>query len=59
MGGYHECDNADFEDGYEKVAIYADATGPSHMARSLPNGKWTSKIMKMEDIEHATLAALE
>jgi hypothetical protein len=53
------CDTADLESGFEKIAIYADARGsPSHAARQLENGRWTSKLGVREDIEH-DLHALE
>jgi hypothetical protein len=32
---------------------------PTHMARQLPNGAWTSKCGPEEDITHFTLDALE
>lgn len=32
---------------------------PTHMARQLPNGAWTSKCGANEDIAHFTLDALE
>src|SRR5436190_15245440 len=33
-----------FELGFEKIALFADADGsPSHAARQLPSGLWTSK----------------
>jgi hypothetical protein len=50
--GFERCDDADWEPGVEKLAIFADASGPTHVARQLPNGMWTSKMGKMEDIEH-------
>jgi hypothetical protein len=56
--GYQPCDSPLFEEGLEKLAIYTDAFGPSHVARQCANGYWTSKMGKMEDIEH-TLAGLE
>ena len=57
--GYTVCDAADFEPGVEKLAIYADETGtPTHMARQLPSGHWTSKLGELEDIEHLTLGQL-
>ena len=31
----------------------------THIARQLPNGRWTSKFGNWEDIEHTTLAALD
>ncbi len=40
------------ESGVDKVAIYGDADGYTHAARQLPNGKWTSKIGELQDIEH-------
>ena len=58
--GYEVCDDGRFEQEYEKVAIYADSTGtPTHMARQLPSGMWTSKLGKLDDIEHRALNALE
>jgi hypothetical protein len=57
---YFICDNGDFEDGYEKVAIFVDDTGePTHAARSLPEKVWTSKMGKGEDIKHRTLREVE
>lgn len=57
--GYRPCDNELVEKGFEKVAIYVDFTGtPTHMARQLNSGKWTSKIGALEDIEHDTLQGL-
>lgn len=42
--GYAVCQEADFEPGFEKVAIFADEKNrPTHAARQLPNGRWTSK----------------
>ena len=39
--------------GFEKVALFADINGvPTHAARQLANGRWTSKLGKAEDIEH-------
>ena len=41
-----------------EVAIYGDADGYTHAARQLPNGRWSSKIGRLQDIEHVTLANL-
>ncbi len=58
--GYTPCDHADLEPGYQKIAIYVDADGlPCHAARQTAEGKWTSKIGELEDIEHGTLESLE
>jgi hypothetical protein len=40
------------EDDYEKIAIYGNEFGPHHVARQLPDGKWTSKCGDEEDIIH-------
>ena len=54
--GYAICQGADFEPGFEKVALFADEKNcPMHAARQLPNGRWTSKLGILEDIEHALL----
>ena len=56
--GYFTCNNSELEEGFQKIAIYAkqdsvdDAGQPTHVARQLLNGKWTSKIGRLEDIEH-------
>jgi hypothetical protein len=51
--GYVVCPGEDLESGFEKVALFADSLGlPSHAARQLPSGRWTSKLGKAEDIEH-------
>jgi len=41
------------EPGMEKIAIFAQGGKPTHMARQLENGRWTSKMGQSEDIEHA------
>lgn len=57
--GYEVCDNGDPQIEYEKVALYANANGPQHMARQLPSGGWTSKLGSEWDIQHSTTKALE
>lgn len=60
MLGYFRCDHAGYEPGFEKIALYLDANGkPTHAARQLGSGKWTSKLGSLEDIEHSTLQSLE
>ena len=56
---FEPCDSGDVEDGWERVAIYALDGIVKHMARQLPNGRWTSKIGDFEDIEHASPGELE
>lgn len=51
--GYSVCDTAGLETGWEKIALYATPDGiPRHAARQLLDGRWTSKLGRMEDIEH-------
>lgn len=56
--GYEVCESAELEADYEKVAVYADADGPTHVARQVESGQWTSKLGLTEDIEHQTLEDL-
>lgn len=58
QAGYEVCGDDSLEDGYEKVAIYAKDGEPTHAARQLSDGRWTSKLRKYEDIEHDLLDAL-
>ncbi|MDI9364568.1 MAG: hypothetical protein QM541_06435 [Flavobacterium sp.] len=56
---YSICDNNLLEIGYEKIAIYATSFGkPTHAARQLSNGFWTSKLGQSVDVTH-TLQAME
>ena len=51
--GYSICQSAAHESAFEKIALYTKPTGrPTHAARQLNSGRWTSKIGRMEDIEH-------
>lgn len=58
--GYSVCSHSRFERGYEKIAIFVDdSKEPTHAARMLSNGAWTSKMGDGEDIEHGTLTVIE
>jgi hypothetical protein len=52
--GFETCADETLEPGYEKVALYGNSSFYTHAARQLPNGKWTSKLGRSEDIEHDT-----
>jgi hypothetical protein len=57
--GYVECDSADHDPEYEKIAIYGDEGVYTHVARQLiEDGSWTSKLGPEDDINHATPEAL-
>lgn len=56
--GFAECDDGTLEEGFEKIALYGNrmpwgSVEPTHAARQLPDGKWTSKLGNLEDITHA------
>jgi hypothetical protein len=57
--GYERCDDPSLEPGWEKIALYAkEGSRPTHAARQLPDGTWTSKLGKDVDIKHGNLEAL-
>lgn len=57
--GYIAGSDASLEDGVEKIALYADANGLwTHVTKQLPDGSWSSKLGKLEDIRHDELEAL-
>jgi len=51
--GYFACKNGAFEIGYEKIALYAKNGRPTHAARMLSDGRWTSKMGRWEDLTHS------
>jgi len=58
--GYVQCNNSDLEDGFEKVVIYTGRDGlPTHMARQLESGDWTSKLGPSFDISHTSVNDLQ
>ena len=58
--GYEQCESRAFEFGYQKVAIYANDLGATHMARQHFWGRgWLSKPGKLEDILHHQLEDVE
>lgn len=50
--GYSPCPSEELEQGIEKIAFFAHGEIPTHAARQLPSGRWTSKLGMREDIEH-------
>ena len=42
--GFSPCSNGSLDPTWEKAAIYATDEGPTHAARQLANGRWTSKL---------------
>lgn len=51
--GFRECRSDSLEPGVDRVAIFAlDEHRPTHAARQLPDGRWTSKLGVLEDVAH-------
>jgi hypothetical protein len=51
--GYVVSDSEDEEAGFQKVALFISDKGvPTHAARQVSSGRWTSKLGKLDDIEH-------
>lgn len=59
LHNYEDCDSDLLESDFEKIAIYANANSPGHVARQKASGVWVSKMGKGCDIEHSTLAGVE
>lgn len=58
--GYKPCESRAFEVGYQKVAIFANEDGVTHMARQHFLGRgWLSKVGDLEDIRHRRLEDVE
>lgn len=51
-GGFSPVNDGTREDGIQKIAIYMLDGEPTHAARQLVSGRWTSKCGENVDIEH-------
>ncbi|MCY4030370.1 MAG: hypothetical protein OXH75_29165 [Acidobacteria bacterium] len=56
--GFESCNSPEIEPGFEKVALFGKAGEFTHVARALESGGWTSKLGRLEDIEHDSLDSL-
>ena len=57
--GYLECEDGSLEPTFEKIVIFTRANYPTHMARQLGSGDWTSKSGTLYDISLQDLKGLE
>lgn len=57
--GYEPCNDGSLETGHEKIAVYVKDGEPTHAARQLASGQWTSKLGRYEDIVHSTPEELQ
>ena len=57
--GYVPCDGELWEIGFEKIVIYCLNGYPTHAAKQLDTGLWTSKLGPSWDVEHRTTGGVE
>lgn len=50
--GFERCDDGSLEAESSKVVLFGSTAYVEHAARQLPDGRWTSKLGREEDIEH-------
>jgi hypothetical protein len=50
--GYRLTTNNEVEPGIEKIALFCKDGKPTHAARQLEDGTWSSKLGNLEDISH-------
>ncbi len=50
--GYSPCREADLQEKFERVAIFANNGKPTHASYQLPSGMWSSKMGNEVDCEH-------
>lgn len=56
--GWERCESRDREEGYDKIAFYADPGGLIKHAARMVLGGWTSKLGPYIDISHRSLECL-
>lgn len=56
--GYDVCTDGSREENIEKIAFFVRFGRPTHAARQLENGNWTTKFGDFEDVEHIDLTCL-
>ena len=57
--GYTPCADGRYESGFEKTAVYARGGVPTHVARQLADGLWSSKLGRDCTVSHATPGGVE
>ncbi|MBC5829215.1 MAG: hypothetical protein GIW98_03355 [Candidatus Eremiobacteraeota bacterium] len=51
--GFELCDDGTFTPWFDKIALFTKDGVPTHAARQLRTGQWTSKLGALQDISHA------
>lgn len=57
--GYEPCKDGKVEKNYEKIVLYLLNGEPTHAARQLSDGRWSSKLGKAHDVSHRTVRGVE
>ena len=55
---YVQCAGAEYEDKFQKIAIYEKDGKTSHASKQLADGRWVSKMGNLEDIIHSNPESL-
>ena len=50
--GFERCADGNLVAGFEKIAVYANNDDFAHVAYQRPDGSWSSKLGKLNDIRH-------
>jgi hypothetical protein len=50
--GYILAEDGELEPGYEKIAVFEANSKPTHAAKQMQDGLWSSKLGRLEDITH-------
>ncbi len=50
--GYLPCNDAEWEEGFCRIALYAKDGAPTHASRQLSSRFWTSKLGRNVDLSH-------
>jgi hypothetical protein len=60
--GFTICTGGELETGFDKIAVFVKEIGPrkipTHAARQLESGDWTSKLGSFEDMSHKPVDAV-
>lgn len=59
LQGYQPCVDHNLEPGFEKIALFTKDAIPTHAAKQLETGVWTSNLGQSFDIQHHSLLGVE
>lgn len=52
LHNYQQCADGAAEVGFDKICMYTLGGKFTHIAKQLPNGRWSSKLGELDDIAH-------